>query len=287
MFSLCVLCVLCGESSAPPTRPSASYIFPAGGQRGTTVDVRVGGLFLHDKCGVRGRPAPASPRRRTSRPPSRIWFEGPVLPLPESQQQEDYPADMRGQGDGREGRAARAAAAVALFTSQGGGGRAGVRRRRAARGGREGDRRRRRSRSAIKLPVTANGRVFPREDIDLWEFDAEAGKTVTAFVHAAVDQLAARRRSSTSSTRTETWSRSRCCTRASGTDARVRFTPKAAGKYRVRITDARTLGGPAYVYRLTVTTDDVPEFHFPLKVPAGRAEGRDRRRRPHARRRSR
>ena len=26
----------------------------------------------------------------------RLWFEGPILPLPESQQQEDYPADMRG-----------------------------------------------------------------------------------------------------------------------------------------------------------------------------------------------
>src|SRR5262245_27845592 len=51
-----------------------------------------------------------------------------------------------------------------------------------------------------------------------------------------------------------------------GTDASVKFTPKAAGKYRVRITDARTLGGPAYVYRLTVTTADVPEFHFPLKA---------------------
>jgi hypothetical protein len=37
----------------------------------------------------------------------------------------------------------------------------------------------------IKLPCTANGRIFPREDVDLWEFDAEAGKTLTAFVHAA------------------------------------------------------------------------------------------------------
>ena len=26
----------------------------------------------------------------------------------------------------------------------------------------------------IKLPVTANGRIFPRENVDLWEFDAEA-----------------------------------------------------------------------------------------------------------------
>jgi hypothetical protein len=51
-----------------------------------------------------------------------------------------------------------------------------------------------------------------------------------------------------------------------GTDASVKFTPKVAGKYRVRVTDARTLGGPAYVYRLTVTTANVPEFRFPLKA---------------------
>ena len=43
-----------------------------------------------------------------------------------------------------------------------------------------------------------------------------------------------------------------------------------------RISDASALGGPAYVYRLTVTTANVPAFHFPLKAKAGRAEGRDR-----------
>ena len=30
--------------------PSTSYIFPAGGQRGTKVDVRVGGHYLHDRA---------------------------------------------------------------------------------------------------------------------------------------------------------------------------------------------------------------------------------------------
>src|SRR5579872_4048507 len=81
---LCALCVLGGESlfANPPT---ASYIFPAGGQRGTTVPVRVGGLFLHDQCDfdLSGRGITASP---TLRPTKRLWFEGPVLPLPESQQ---------------------------------------------------------------------------------------------------------------------------------------------------------------------------------------------------------
>ncbi|HEX3146603.1 MAG TPA: PPC domain-containing protein [Gemmataceae bacterium] len=38
-----VLCVLCGESFSAP--PAITYLYPAGGQRGTTVDVTVGGTF--------------------------------------------------------------------------------------------------------------------------------------------------------------------------------------------------------------------------------------------------
>src|SRR5438105_4887418 len=94
LFSLCVLCALRGENlrANPPT---ASYIFPAGGQRGTNVNVRVGGLFLHESCGfdLTGKGLTASPKLTKTR---RVWFEGPLLPLPESQQQEDYPADMLG-----------------------------------------------------------------------------------------------------------------------------------------------------------------------------------------------
>src|SRR5215212_3027128 len=101
LFSLCLaaLGVLCDSvvnpSSCSANPPVASYVFPAGGQRGTTVKVRVGGLFLHEKCGFSlsgGGAAPSPVLTRTNR----LWFEGPVLPLPESQQQEDYPADMAG-----------------------------------------------------------------------------------------------------------------------------------------------------------------------------------------------
>jgi hypothetical protein len=46
--------------------PVASYIFPAGGQRGTTVRVRVGGLNLHKGCGfeVLGPGVVTSPQLR-------------------------------------------------------------------------------------------------------------------------------------------------------------------------------------------------------------------------------
>ena len=267
-ISLCALCVLGGESffaggqSLFANPPVASYIFPAGGQRGTAVPVRVGGLFLHDQCEfeVSGRGVSVSP---TLRPTKKLWFEGPVLPLPESQQQEDYPTDMSGTVTlARD--APLGPVRGRVFTSQGGA------------GGLvfvvgdlpevieheiEGES----IPQAIKLPVTANGRIFPRENVDLWEFEAEAGKTVTAFVHAQM----------LNSPLLPQLDILDCAGKVVadqmqypvvGTDGSAKFTPRVAGKYRIRITDARTLGGPAYVYRLTVTTADVPAFHFPAKV---------------------
>src|SRR5438067_7233640 len=163
-LALCALGFLAGPAPANP--PVAGYVFPAGGQRGTAVDVRVGGLFLHDRCGfdLSGPGVAASPELTRTK---RLWFEGPLLPLPESQQQEDYPADMAGRVTiakdaplgPRRGR---------LFTAQG------------ATGGlvfvvgdlpevvekeAPGDPIPQRA----TLPATANGRIFPRDDIDLWE----------------------------------------------------------------------------------------------------------------------
>src|SRR6266568_3751081 len=42
-FPLCVLCVLCGESSSAP--PTITYLYPAGAQRDSTVEVTVAGAF--------------------------------------------------------------------------------------------------------------------------------------------------------------------------------------------------------------------------------------------------
>src|SRR5207249_10565304 len=89
-----VLVLVTGPAPANP--PVASYIFPAGGQRGKTVDVRVGGLFLYDKCGFEmlGSGIDAGKELRRTKT---LWLEGPILPLPDSQRQEDYPQDMTGQ----------------------------------------------------------------------------------------------------------------------------------------------------------------------------------------------
>src|SRR5688500_4529579 len=91
-----LLCVLIVPVSVRAEAPVASYIFPAGGQKGTAVSARVGGLFLHKSCyfEILGQGITA-PRKLTPMPTR--WFEGPLLPLPDSQRQEDYPKDMATQ----------------------------------------------------------------------------------------------------------------------------------------------------------------------------------------------
>src|SRR4029077_2134217 len=84
--------ILAGCASAYANEPVASYIFPAAGQRGTTCEVRVGGLFLHDGCGF-DLPGPGLRATASLKRVPTIWFEGPLIPLPESQQAEDYPQD--------------------------------------------------------------------------------------------------------------------------------------------------------------------------------------------------
>src|SRR5437870_785409 len=80
------LVLVLAAGPAPANPPVASYIFPAGGQRGKTVDVRIGGLFLYDKCGFEmlGFGVDASKELRRTRT---LWLEGPILPLPDSQRQ--------------------------------------------------------------------------------------------------------------------------------------------------------------------------------------------------------
>src|SRR5262245_21627204 len=88
LLCLALLC-LCGESSrANP--PVASYVFPAGGRRGTTVDLHVGGLFLHKACNFELLGPGVESNGRLTRTKT-VWFEGPLVPLPQSQEKEDYP----------------------------------------------------------------------------------------------------------------------------------------------------------------------------------------------------
>ena len=238
--------------------PSASYVFPAGGQRGTNVSARVGGCNLYDAPRFiwigEGVTAPAK-----LSPIPAIWFEGPVIPQPASQAKEDYPKDYS---------APLTLAPIAplgmqtwrLATSQGvtsawgfvvgefpeviedevDGQSPAVR---------------------VELPVTINGRIFPREDVDAWSFMAKAGQTVTCHVATSVfgSPLDARIevRDSAGKILAER------LPEGSATPA-LRFTAPADGEYQVRIHDTAFGGLQDHVYRLTVTAGPCLDAVYPL-----------------------
>jgi hypothetical protein len=253
-----LLLVMLIPALASANPPVASYIFPAGGQRGATVNVRVGGLFLHKQCGFEmlgtGITAP-SRLTRTNTP----WFEGPLLSIPESQRAEDYPKDMAGQlVIARD--APLGVRYWRLWTSQG-------------------------ATPAMKfvigdlpeiiedeidgepipvkvtLPVTINGRIFPRENIDVWTFQAKQGQTIRCEVQAArlgspLDaRLEVRDPQGRKIAENDDYH---------GADPMIAFIASVAGEYQVHIRDTLAQGGPAYVYRLTLTSEPHIERVFPL-----------------------
>lgn len=290
-LSLALLIAISGTAStALADDPAALYIFPAGGQRGTTVEARIGGMSLHEECPLHwfgtGVAAPPTIRRVKG-----IWFEGPVIPLPDSQRQEDYPSEY--------------AASLPI-----------------AKDAPLGDRRWRVSTSQgatmamrfvvgdlpevveqeidgapipvdVKLPVTVNGRVFPREDIDEWSFAAKKGRPIRLEVNASrigspldaqleVVDANGRRLAVAGDTFED--------------DPMLVFTPPKDGTYRARIFDAGYKGLQTHVYRLTIsdlphafgtyplggkrgaTTDvellgvNLPTAVQPLKIPADAPE---------------
>jgi hypothetical protein len=236
----------------------ASYLFPAGGQRGTTVDVHVGGLFLYQSCGFELLGPGVEAGRQVKRTRT-LWFEGPLLPLPDSQQAEDYPQDMAGQVRIAED-APLGLRSARVWTAEG-----------AASGLKfmvgdlpevvehevDGDP----VPVDVTLPVTINGRIFPRENVDVWAFPLRKGQTACCEVHAA-------RLGSPLDSRLEVLDpQGRVIAEnddAFGADSYLHFTAPGDGKYRVRIHDTNFRGGPAYVYRLTLTTGPRVERSYPL-----------------------
>lgn len=252
LVSVCIA----GIGQASP--PVAVYIFPAGGQRGSTVNVKVGGLFLHQSCGFEMLGSGVQFPKELKRVPT-LWFEGPLLPLPESQRAEDYPKDMAGQLQIAKD-APLGVRYWRLWTSQGAtpsmkfvvGDLPEVIEEEI-----DGDS------LPVKVvtPVTINGRIFPREDVDVWTFTAKRGQSVWCEVNAARlgSPLTARLEIRDAQGRRLAENDD-----AGGPDPKLRFVAPTDGDYQCHITDVQYQGGQAYVYRLTVTTDPMIERIFPL-----------------------
>jgi hypothetical protein len=248
--------------AAPPV---ASFIFPAGGQRGTQVPVRVGGLFLHDqaKFGIRGAGVTATEKLQ---PLPRIWFEGPIIPIPESQQAEDYPVD-RSATITIDAQAKPGPVRPYLWTA--GGVATGpvflvgdlpevVERET------DGDA----IPDLLPLNATANGRIFPRQDIDLWTVTLKAGQPLGVVVHSARlnSPLVPRVQIVDLQGRVLAEQDPRAGLEA---DASARYTATRDETVHVRISDVRGQGGPAFVYRMTATTGPLVDAVFPLGAQRG------------------
>ena len=240
--------------------PIASYIFPAGGRRGTTVEFRVGGLNLNSKASFEML-GPGVEAEATIRRVETVWFEGPIIPIPDSQQPEDYPKDYAGRVT-LSPNAAPGPRAWRLWTAQG------------ASGSlpfivgdlpevveRELDRDP--VPEPVTLPVTVNGRIFPREDVDLWSFPLRKGEVLTAQVAAgrlgsplepwfeALDSDGRRVAESSPVS-------------SSAIDSRLAFVAPRDGTYTVKIYDVNIKGGQNFVYRLTLATGPSVARVFPL-----------------------
>jgi hypothetical protein len=254
------------SSSLFADAPSAAYIFPAGGQRGQTVEIRVGGHYLHGDCPFEMLGGGIEAPKILKRAGKITWFEGPVIPLPDSQKKEDYPWEHTGS--------VKIAPDAPLgfrrwrvWTSQG-------------------------VTPTMKfvvgdlpelvevevageplprpvvLPITINGRIFPREDVDVWTFKAQAGSSyvcevVAARIGSSLDSRLEIRnpQGQPVAENVDTF----------GHDSFVRFTAKETGNYQVRIHDVNFDGLQHFVYRLTVTDGPHVERVFPLGGQRGTA----------------
>ncbi len=261
LFFLPLAALSCLSPGGGPLRadePGAAYIFPAGGQQGTAVDVRVGGLCLHERCPwqILGPGVTASSEiRRTET----IWFEGPMLTAAASQQAENYPQDYAGRvtiaADGPLGtRFSR------LWTAQG-----ATPSMRFVVGELPEVIEQEQDGAAlpvdVTLPVTINGRIFPREDVDLWRFAAAAGQVVR--VEACVARLGSPLEPQLELL-DEQGQPVHAAVEMEGGDPALVFTAPASGKYQVRIHDVGYGGLQNHVYRLTVSSQPHVNRVYPL-----------------------
>lgn len=238
--------------------PHVSYIFPAGGQRGTEVSFKVGGHYLHEGCPfeMTGGGVTASPRiERTET----VWFEGPLIPQPASQRKEDYPKDYLGSVKIAKD-APLGTRKWRVHTSQ------GVTPRMKFVVGDlpevieqeiDGEP----VPTGVQLPVTINGRIFPREDVDIWTFDAKAGQRISCEVNASRigSPLDSRIeiRDPDGNVLTENVD-------ALGVDSFLQFAAPKTGRYECRIHDIEFGGLQHYVYRLTIRQGRYLETVYPL-----------------------
>lgn len=250
-------CCLLGATNAES--PVSFYIFPAGGQKGTEVEFKVGGAFFHGgaEFSITGEGLTPSPRVEET---ETLTFHQPLLHEPFSSRAEDYPLDHLGKI-----KIDKNAAAGARFwtckTVQ------GVTERRKFIVGdlpeivEEEINGEPVPQTVPQLPITINGRVHPIEDVDYWDFDAPAGETVICEL---VSTQLGHKLEPIVEIQDPNGEQVKPIISMNGDDPTLWFEVKTSGRHRLKIHDARYWGHQSYVYRLTLKTGPHPTSIFPL-----------------------
>jgi hypothetical protein len=251
--------------TAPAEPPGVAYVFPAGAQRGKALEARVGGFYFHGNARFEFANGLIHAQPRLAEMQT-LFFNGPLILKPASQNREDYPKDYAAQisvpADAPLGphlwRCATSQGVTAsmkfvvgdlpeLLEQE-----------------LEGPQ----SPTPVRLPITINGRIFPREDSDGWSFSAQQGETLTC-------ELAARSLGSPLQGVLELLppgegkvSELHQSTSPDG-DPVLCFTAPRSGTYTVRVRDAGFGGGQQFVYRLSVFAGRPVQSVFPLGGRAG------------------
>jgi hypothetical protein len=252
----------------PSAEPSSTHIFPAGGRRGTVVKVRVGGecwppgmhfnvmgsgltgpTFLGPEVNARYEPS----LRRTPRDADAV---GSSM---------SYPREF----DATLAIAADAELGTRLWRVWGGWG--GTRPRPFLVGDlpefiETEPNSRPELAERISLPVVINGQIAGERDQDFFVFHASAGAVVVC------DAMAARIGSPLEPVLAITDARGKRLEVDElrvGTDPVIAFRAAADGDYRLHVANLSFYGGPAYVYRITITTAACALFAFPAGGRAG------------------
>ncbi|MBY0326418.1 MAG: hypothetical protein K2Q30_05825, partial [Gemmataceae bacterium] len=262
-YLLLALIFVALPSMADANPPTLSYLFPSGGQRGKDVQVRVGGLFLHSNSQFEILGPGVSLQAPLKRIPF-LWFDGPLLTLTESQQAEDYPKELAtivriDKNAPLSKRLAR------VWNSEG------------VHGGWkfelgdfpeiiEKESEHYHTPTTISLPITINGRIYPKNDFDDYQIKLNKGETIDAFVSAEKLGSPLDARLEILNSKGEIIADN---DDASGVDPALVFTAPVDDLYLVRIRESSGKGSPAHVYRLSVSKNPIIKAIHPLGAKIG------------------
>ena len=254
-----IILIVLTVSTLQADPPGISYIFPAGAQQGTTVDVRIGGFNLFDEAPLEFLSADIEASANVQRLPKTLWFEGPRIAMPASQAKEDYPVDNLASLKVADN-AQIGTHYWRVWTSQG-----IVPAQSFVIGNLpeviEAEIDGTAVPEKVDLPVTINGRIFPREDVDLWQFDAVRGQSYTVEVMSSRLGYPLDSRIEVIDPQGESVAQN---VDHFENDSFLRFEAQANGLHHVRIHDSQFGGLQNYVYRLTITNQQVIDHVFPL-----------------------